>query len=50
MCSLPRPWGEVTSLAIAPGGKRIVSGSNDGRLHIWDADTGAEVSKWVRVR
>ncbi|HTI73085.1 MAG TPA: serine/threonine-protein kinase [Candidatus Limnocylindria bacterium] len=31
----------VTSVAVFPGGRKIVSGGMDGMLRIWDASTGA---------
>ena len=34
----------VFSVAFSPDGQRIVSGANDRRVKIWDAETGAEVS------
>jgi hypothetical protein len=33
----------VSSVAISPDGRRIVSGSNDRTLKIWDADTGQDL-------
>ena len=36
-------------MSFSPDGKRIVSGSYDGRLQISDAENGAEVSELVRV-
>ena len=33
----------VTSVAIMADGKRVVSGSGDTHVKIWDADNGAEV-------
>ena len=33
----------VTDVAFSPDGTRIVSGSNDGTLRIWDAATGQQV-------
>jgi len=36
--------GAVYAVAISRDGKRIVSGSEDNLVKIWDATTGAEVS------
>ena len=36
--------GAVLSVAFSLDGKRVVSGSADNCVHIWDAATGAEVS------
>ena len=36
--------GAVFSVAFSPDGKRVVGGSADNRVHIWDVATGAEVS------
>ena len=30
----------VRSIAFSPDGKRMISGSDDGIIHIWDAETG----------
>ena len=35
--------GGVASVAFDPQGRRIVSGSGDGTVRVWDADTGAEL-------
>ncbi len=34
--------GQVTSVAFSPDGKRIVSGSKDNTVKVWDADKGAD--------
>jgi len=34
---------EVGAVAYSPDGKRIVSGSSDGTIKIWDAETGREL-------
>ena len=36
--------GPVTSVAFSPDGKRIVSGSQDTTMKVWDADTGTEIA------
>ena len=35
---------EVNSVAFSPKGNRVVSGSDDNSVKIWDTETGAEVS------
>ena len=42
--------GEVNSVAFSPNGKRVVSGSGDDFVKIWDTKTGAEVSNFVELR
>ena len=36
--------GSVRSVAISADGKRVVSGSKDTTVKIWDVETGTEVS------
>ena len=50
VCSLAGVWKYWIHFAFSPDGKRIVSDTYDGRLQIWNAETGAEVSELVRVR
>ena len=33
----------VTSVAFSPDGKKIVSGSYDQTIRVWDAETGKEI-------
>ena len=40
----------VRSVAFSPDGTRIISGSDDGLVKIWDAKTGVEVSNGLGVR
>ena len=40
----------VSAVAFSPDGKRILTGSRDKLVKIWNAETGAEVSSFVRVR
>ena len=47
---LPSHSSRVSAVAISPNGKRIVTGSTDGRLKIWDAATGVEVSSFAGLR
>ena len=42
-CTLTGHSGDVTSVAYSPDGKHIVSGSRDGTVKIWDAQSGEEV-------
>jgi len=46
VCTLTGHTGQVRSVMFSPDGKRIVSGSEDNLVKIWDAATGAEVSSY----
>ena len=37
--------GDVNSVAYSPDGRTVVSGSYDGTIRIWDAQTGAAVGQ-----
>ena len=41
---------DVNSVAFSPNGNRVVSGSDDKLVKIWDTETGVEVSSFVGVR
>ena len=45
--SLTGHSGIVNVVAFSPDGRRVVSGSNDRLVKIWDTETGAEVSSFV---
>ena len=49
VCTLMNPGMGVLSVAISSDGTRIVSGSDDGVVRIWDVATGALVSSFVEV-
>jgi WD40 repeat protein len=38
---------DVRSVAIAPGGKRFLSGSFDGTMRLWDLQTGKELKRFA---
>ena len=40
----------VNSVNFSPDGKRVVSGSADKSVKIWDARTGAKVGRFLGVR
>jgi len=42
--------GGVLSVSFSPNGNRVVSGSTDNLVRIWDTETGAEVSSFVGLR
>jgi WD40 repeat protein len=48
--ALPGHASIVRSVAFSPDGKWIVSGAEDKFVKIWNADTGAEVSSFLRSR
>ena len=39
----------VTSVAISADGKRVVSGSTDQHVKIWDVETGAQASNPMEI-
>ena len=50
MCTLAGHTDMVLCVAFSADGKRVVSGSFDNLVKIWDAATGAQVSSFVGVR
>ena len=49
-CPVEGHSNDVYSVAFSPDSKRVVSGSHDNRVKIWDVETGAEVRSFVGVR
>jgi WD40 repeat protein len=47
VCKLTGHQEWVLSVAFSADGKRVVSGSWDNLVKIWNAETGAEVSSFV---
>ena len=43
VCTLRGHFGKVRSVAFSPDGKRVVSGSDDHLVKIWDIETETEV-------
>ncbi|KIK39809.1 hypothetical protein CY34DRAFT_27861, partial [Suillus luteus UH-Slu-Lm8-n1] len=37
----------VESIALSLNGKKVVSGSDDGALRLWDIDTSKVIEKWT---
>ena len=50
VCTMEGHESCVYSVAFSPDGKRVVSGSHDRLVKIWNAETGEEVRSCVRVR
>ena len=50
MRALTGHTGPVVSVAFSQDGKRIVSGSHDRLVKIWNAETGATVTTFEGVR
>ena len=50
MRALSGHTGPVVSVVFSQNGKRIVSGSHDRLIKIWNAETGATVTSFVGVR
>jgi WD40 repeat protein len=38
---------QVWSIALSPDGKKVVSGSDDGAVRLWDIDTCKVIAKWT---
>ncbi|KAG1881909.1 quinon protein alcohol dehydrogenase-like superfamily, partial [Suillus tomentosus] len=38
---------QVRTIALSPDGKKVVSGSEDGRVRLWDIDTGKVMGRWI---
>ena len=51
VCTLTGHTGMVMYVTFSPDGKRIVSGSADNLVKIWDTATGAEVNSffWIAM-
>ena len=47
VCTLTGHSGGVVSVSFSPDGTRVVSGSHDKLVKIWDAATGVEVRSFV---
>ena len=47
VCTLTGHSGNVLSVAFSLGGNRVVSGSQDTLVKIWDAEPEAEVSSFL---
>ena len=45
-CTLTGHSKTVVAIAFSADGKRVVSGSRDKLVKIWDADKGSEVQPW----
>jgi len=50
VCTVKGHTDHVFAVAFSPDGKRVVSGSRDRLVKIWDAETGAQVRSVVGVR
>lgn len=37
----------VWTIALSPYGKKLVSGSSDGAVRLWDIDTCKVITKWT---
>ena len=42
----PAPALAVHSLAVLPGGKRLLAGGEDGTVRLWDVEAGTVVKRW----
>ena len=41
--ALQRSAGKITSVDLSDDGRRVVSGTDDGTVQVWNADTGQPV-------
>jgi WD40 repeat protein len=37
----------IHNIALSPNGKTVVSGSNSGKVRLWDVETGGVIQKWT---
>jgi WD40 repeat protein len=37
----------MITITLSPDGKRVLSGSTDGAVRVWDIDTGKAIAKWM---
>lgn len=44
-----RVW-NVKSIALFPDGKKVVSGSDDNAVRLWDINIGKVIAKWTTYR
>jgi WD40 repeat protein len=37
----------MNAIALSPDGKKVLSGSTDGAVRLWDIDTAKVIAKWT---